>query len=86
MVGPLGILQGRLEDHLAGSRFGHAEMERGEPPGRRGLGGRLFSDVAGQQANASEDRPTAAPRCPRVLGNSIGNRLAPWAFPERRRY
>ena len=65
LPGPLGIPQGRLNDHLSGSRFGHAEMERdvaADRMGRRDLGGRLFSDVADQQANASEDvvRPHAA--------------------------
>jgi len=63
-VGPLGILQGRTEDHLSGSRFGHAEMEREIPADnlwRRAIGTSLLCEVADQQANAPEDvvRPHA---------------------------
>ena len=88
LVGRPSILQGRLNDHFAGSRFGHAEMARDVAADllrRRDIGGSLLSEVADYQANASEDviRPHG-PSCQRVPGNSIGNHPRPsWAFPER---
>jgi hypothetical protein len=65
LPGPLGILQGRTEDHVSGSRLGHAEMERDIPAGilwRTAIGTSLLCEVADQQANGSESvvRPHAA--------------------------